>query len=325
MRFRNAMCALALVTAPLLAAGCVSSVKAKAAFQDGNKLYKLEKYKEAILLYERAVSLDPDMAEARFYLANAHQALYRPGKKSPENEAHIETALSEYLEALKRNDNPSSPGLQQVRRNTLVALVQIFSEEPRKDYQKALGYANDLVRDKPEALENLFAIAALYEKFEKYKEAETAYAKAFELNPQEVKACSGLASFYNKPYWEGRSRFDNAIATLEKCAELAPNDAVGYYKLATFYWDKSFRDPLITDAQKLAYAESGLKAADHALTLQPDYCDALTYKNLLLRVKALVAANPRLRDKLLEEADAIRKLAIECKRQQPDAAPAATS
>jgi tetratricopeptide (TPR) repeat protein len=320
MRFRNAMCALALVTAPLLVAGC-SSVKAKAAFQDGNKLYKLEKYKEAIALYQRAVALDPDMAEARFYLANAHQALYRPGKKSPENDAHIETALAEYLEALQRNSNPSSANLQQVRRNTLIALVQIFSEDPRKDYQRALGYAQDLVRDNPEALENLFAIAALYEKFSKYAEAEAAYRKAFELNPSEVKACSGLASFFNKAYWSGKSRFDDAIATLEKCAALAPQDPIGYYKLSTFYWDKAYRDQEISDSQKLAYAEAGLKAADRALSLQPDYCDALIYKNLLLRVKALVAANPRLRDKLLEEAEAVRKLAIECKRQQADSAP----
>ena len=320
MRFRNAVCALALVTAPLLVAGC-SSVKAKAAFQDGNKLYKLEKYKEAIERYERAVALDPDMAEARFYLANAHQALYRPGKKSPENDARLEKALAEYLEALQRNPSPSSPNLQQVRRNTLVALVQIFAEEPKKDYEKALEYANDLIRDKPDALENLFAIAALYEKFGKYAEAEVAYRKAFELNPQEVKACSGLAAFFNKAYWGGRSSFDDAIATLEKCAALAPDEPVGYYKLATFYWDKAFRDQEISAAQKLAYVEAGLKATDRALTLQPDYCDALIYKNLLLRVKAQEAENPRLREKLLDEAEAVRKLGIDCKRQQADTAP----
>src|SRR5512137_999372 len=102
MRFRNIVCALALVASPLMLAGC-SSLKARAAFQDGNKLYKLEKYKEAIPLYESAVALDPGLAEAHFYLANAHQALYRPGKESPENTAHLETALSEYLVALERN------------------------------------------------------------------------------------------------------------------------------------------------------------------------------------------------------------------------------
>jgi len=323
MRFRNTVCVLALVALPLAVAGC-SSIKARAAFQDANKLYKLEKYKEAIALYQRAVTLDPDFAEAHFYLANANQALYRPGKTSPENVVHLETALSEYLEALERN-KAKNAGEQQVRRNTLVALVGIFSEEPKKDYQKALGYAENLVHDKPDAPESLFAIAALYEKFQKTTEAETSYKRAFELNPQNVKACSALAAFYNKAYWNGHSRFDDAIATLEKCAGLAPNDPVGYYKLSTFYWDKAYRDTEISDAQKLTYADAGLRAADRALTLKPDNCDALIYKGLLLRVKAQAAANPRLRDKLLEEAEAIRKLAVECKRTTAEtAAPAAT-
>jgi len=265
MRFRNTVCVLALVALPLAVAGC-SSIKARAAFQDANKLYKLEKYKEAIALYQRAVTLDPDFAEAHF-----------------------------------------------------------FSEEPKKDYQKALGYAENLVHDKPDAPESLFAIAALYEKFQKTTEAETSYKRAFELNPQNVKACSALAAFYNKAYWNGHSRFDDAIATLEKCAGLAPNDPVGYYKLSTFYWDKAYRDTDISEGQKLNYADAGLRATDRALTLQPDYCDALIYKGLLLRVKAQVAANPRLRDKLLEEAEAVRKLAVECKRTTAEtAAPAAT-
>jgi tetratricopeptide (TPR) repeat protein len=318
MKFRNTVCALALVASPLVVAGC-SSVKARAAFQDANKLYKLEKYKEALVLYQRAVTLDPDFAEAHFYLANAHQALYRPGKPSPENTAHLETALSEYLEALARN-KAKSPGLQGVRRNTLVALVQIFSEEPKKDYEKARGYAEDLVRDTPDAPESLFAIAALYEKFQKISEAEVSYKRAFELNPQNVRACGALAAFYNKPNWNTHSRFDDAIATLEKCAGLAPNDPVGYYKLSTFYWDKAYRDTEISEAQKLNYAEAGLKAADRALTLQPDYCDALIYKGLLLRVKAQVTANPRLREKLVDEAEAVRKLAVECKKTVAESA-----
>jgi tetratricopeptide (TPR) repeat protein len=312
MRLRNIVCYLALAASPLMLAGC-SSIKARAAFQDGNKLYKLEKYKEAIPLYERAVALDPDLAEAHFYLANANQALFRPGKESKENQAFLEIALSEYLEALARNPNPKSENMKGLRRTTLIALVQIYSEPPKKDYDKALGYAQTLVQDAPEAIESLFALAALYEKFEKYGEAEAAYKKAFERNPQDVKACTGMAGFYNKPYWSGRSRFDDAIGTLEKCASLAPNDATGYYKLATFYWDKAYRDTLISDDQKLKYAEAGLKAVDKALALQPDYCDALIYKGLLLRVKAQVSSAQR--NRLLDEAEAIRKLAVDCKRE----------
>jgi tetratricopeptide (TPR) repeat protein len=318
MRFRNTVCALALLASPLVVAGC-SSIKARAAFQDGNKLYKLEKYKEAIVLYQRAVTLDPDFAEAHFYLANANQALYRPGKPSPENTAHLETALSEYLKALELN-KAKNAGQRELRRHTLEALIGIFSEEPKKDYEKARGYAEDLVRDHPDAPLSLFALGALYEKFQKISEAEAAYKRAFELNPQNVSACGALAAFYNKPNWNSHSRFDDAIGTMEKCAGLQPNDPVGYYKLSTFYWDKGYRDTDISEAQKLTYAEAGLKATDRALTLQPDYCDALIYKGLLLRVKAQVTANFRLREKLVDEAEAVRKLAVECKKTVAESA-----
>jgi tetratricopeptide (TPR) repeat protein len=313
MTLRHKAFALAFLASSLLLPAC-SGLRAKAAFQDANKLYKEEKYKEAILLYQKAVDLDSGMAEAWFYLANSNQALYRPGKPAPENRARLDNALQQYLESLKVNESRGGR-LGQVRANTLVALVQIYSEEPYKNYDEAVKYAEELVKDKPDDIRNLFAFANLMEKFDKYPEAEKAYVKAFDLNPQDVKACSGLAGFYNKPYWEGRARFDDAIATLAKCAALAPEDPVGYYKISTFYWDKAYRDPLISDAQKLAYAEKGLEAADKALSLQPDYCDALIYKNLLLRVKAGLAANPRQRALLLDEADAIRKLAIECKKQ----------
>jgi tetratricopeptide (TPR) repeat protein len=363
MTLRHKAFAVALLASPLFLSAC-GGLRARAAFQDANKLYKEEKYKEAIVLYQKAVDLDPTMAEGWFYLANSNQALYRPGKASPENSARLEAALQGYLKALEVNP-ADGERLRRVRANTLVALVQIYSEEPHKNYSEAVKYADDLVKDAPDDIKNLFALAALYEKFDKYDEAEKAYLKAFKgaldaylgklgvtedkfnqdpasvqgcdtlagpelaacknLKDNAVKACSGLAGFYNKPYWDGRARFDDAIATLERCAALAPNDCVGYYKISTFFWDKAFRDPLISEAQKLTYADKGLVAANKALSLCPEYCDALVYKGLLLRVKAQVATNPRTRALLLDEADAVRKLAVECKKQAAESANAAAT
>jgi tetratricopeptide (TPR) repeat protein len=210
-----------------------------------------------------------------------------------------------------------------LRRNTLVALVQIYSEDPYKNYDQALAYAQDLVADNPDSAQNLFAIANLYEKFGKVSLAEDAYTKAFNLNPQDEKACSAKAAFLNKPLWDGQARFEEAVATLETCAGLTPNDPAGYYKVATYYWDKAFRDPMLNDAQKDAYADKGMAAVDKALDIDPDYCDALIYKGLLLRVKAQVAQSGRDRAQFLDQADAVRKMALECKKNtQAPAAPA---
>jgi tetratricopeptide (TPR) repeat protein len=313
MTLRHKTLALALLAAPLLLTGC-SSIRAKAAFQDGNKAYQEENYKQAITYYENAVKFDPQMAEAWFYLANSNQALYRPNKPGDENKQHLATALKQYKRSLKVNKGDTE-NLKKVRANTLAVLVQIYSDDPYKNYDQATGYAQELVKDDPEKVQNLFALGALYEKFDKVDEAEQAYRKAVEQEPQNIKTWNALATFYNKAYWDGRSRFDDAISALEKAAELAPNDPVGYYKIATFYWDKAYRDVELTDEEKVAYALKGKDAVDRALSIDPDYCDALIYKGLLLRVEAQVATNARMRAKLLDEADAVRKLAVECKKQ----------
>jgi tetratricopeptide (TPR) repeat protein len=305
---------LAAAIPALLSSGC-NTVKAQAAFKDGNKLYKEENYRKAIELYEKAVALKPDMAEAHFYLASSYQALFRPGKDDPENKERMEKAVEHYKRALELN-KANTENLKKVRTNTLGALTGIYSEPPLQNYETALSYAQELVKDNPSDTKNLYAIANLYEKFGKIAEAEETYKKVTELNPQDAKACGALAAFYNKPLWEGRSKFDQAIETLKRCTSLEPNDPAGYYKVATFYWDKAYRDPLITDPQKNEYADKGLEEVDKALEMKPDYWEAIITKGLLYRVKAQVARNPKERQQLLEQAQTLQKQAMELRKEQ---------
>lgn len=303
-------------------AGC-SRVQAKAAYQDGNKLYKEENYKRAIEKYEAAISHDPNMIEAHFYLGSAHQAMYRPGKDSPENKAHLDSAVAGFQAVLQLNGgNPQTAAA--VKANALSALVGIFSEEPYRDYEKARDYAEQLVRENPNDVKNLYAMANLYEKFGHIDEAEQAYKRAAELNPNDTKACGALAGFFNKPLWEGRARFDEAVSTLERCATLDPTDASGWQKVSAFYWDKAYRDPLLDDKKKDEYAEKGLEAVGKALEIKPDYFEAVIYKGLLYRVKAAVARNPAMRMQYLNEANDLQKQGLELKKQQ-EAAQAAKS
>ena len=159
-------------------------------------------------------------------------------------------------------------------------------------------------------------MANLYEKFDKVDKAEETYKKVAEVNPNDAKACAALAGFYNKPLWDAQSKFDDAIETLQRCATIDPNDPAGFYKVAVFFWDKAFRDPLITDKQKDEYADKGLESVDKALAIKPDYVDGLVYKGLLLRVKAQVTNNLRLRQQYLDQAQTMAKQAKELRAQQ---------
>jgi tetratricopeptide (TPR) repeat protein len=300
---------------PVLAVTGCARVRSRAAMKDGNKDYKEENFKRAVIDYGRAVQLDPNFAEAWFYLGSSYQALYRPGKDTPENRELLEKAIEAYKKSLEVNSGKTE-NLRKVKINTLGALTAIYSDEPYRDFDAALQNAQQLVADNPNDAKNLYAMANLYEKFGKVAEAEELYKKIAEMNPSDPKACGALAAFYNKPLWEGRSKFEQAIATLERCASLAPEDAGGYQKIASFYWDKAYRDPLLTDELKSQYAEKGLENVDKALKIKPDYFEAIIYKGLLYRVKASVTKNPRERQEFLERAADLQKQGLELKKQQ---------
>jgi hypothetical protein len=57
------------------------------------------------------------------------------------------------------------------------------------------------------------------------------------------------------------------------------------------------------------------QAIDEGIKLNPNYFEALTYKNLLLRVKANLETDPALREGLLREADALRDKAQEIRKK----------
>lgn len=320
MKARPASLLLASLFGTLFACGC-ARVQAKAAYQDGNKLYREENFKRAVEKYEAAIKHDPNMIEAYFYLGSSRQALFRPGKESPEHKAHLEASIASYKKVLELAGSDPEVA-KRVKANSLGALVGIYSEEPYRDFDASIGYAQQLVKDNPNDVKNLYAIANLYEKFGRVPEAEAAYAKAAQLNPNDPKACSALAGFYNKPLWNGMARFEEAVTTLERCAALAPTDPGGWQKVSAFYWDKAYRDPLLDDKKKEEYAEKGLEAVNKALGIKADYFEAVIYKGLLYRVKAAIARNPAERMRFLEEATELQKQGLELKKQQEQEAAA---
>ncbi len=305
--------ALVLVTLLPFAGGC-SKVQAKAAFKDGNKAYQGENFKGAIEEYEIAVAKDPNYTEAWFYLGSSYQALFRPGKDDPANKERIAKAVEYFQKSLETNPN-TTPNQKTVRSNTLAALTGIYSEDPYRSYDESLKYAQMLVQDNPNDPQNLYAMANLYEKFDKVAEAEKTYRQVSESNPNDTKACGALAAFYNKPLWEGRSKFEQTIQIMERCATLDPNDPGGWQKVAVYYWNAAYRDPLLTDVQKTDYADKGLAAAEQALKIKPDYFDAIVFKGLLYRVKATLSSDDRMKAQFMAQAQQLQKQGMEMKKQ----------
>jgi len=111
---------------------------------------------------------------------------------------------------------------------------------------------------------------------------------------------------------------------LNQRAQHEPNNPEAHHVIATYYWNEAYKNFKLRDADKMKYIQAGLSEADKALALKPDYFEALTYKNLLLRSQALVEKDPAKQQALLKQADQLRDKAQELQKQkqaQPAAAP----
>ena len=86
--------------------------------------------------------------------------------------------------------------------------------------------------------------------------------------------------------------------------------------MAVFYWEKAFKDKRLTAAQQRDYILKGIENTDKALKLNPDYIDALTYKNILLRMQANLETDLKKRQPLLDEADKLRNKAQELNKKK---------
>ena len=106
------------------------------------------------------------------------------------------------------------------------------------------------------------------------------------------------------------------MEALRKAADLAPNDPQGYQLMATYYWEKVYKDHRLTSQQKKTYLSEGIAATDKALSLNPDYDDALAFKNLLLRLQGNEETDMAKRAALYKQADELKNRAVELKRKK---------
>jgi tetratricopeptide (TPR) repeat protein len=321
---RQAIRTLAVVLLAIPVLNC-TRVQAQTALREGHKLYKEESFSKAIDEYKIVLEKYPDNLEATFYLGSSNHQLFRPG--NDDTKYRLEEAIKNYKTVIETTPPEGDLKYPVLRKNALSALVGIYADPPYSSFETAMKYANDLTRDDPKNLQNLFAMANLYEKFGKVNEAEEAYKNAAASAPKDVKACGALAGFYNKTLWDekgvpvtegkpGQARFDDAVGQLKQCAELDPNDPKGYYTVATFYWDKTYRGGITDETRKKQLADEGMVFVDKALTIKNDFVEALIYKGLLLREQAKLSRNPAQRQSMMDEAQILQKRAVELKKQQ---------
>ena len=154
-------------------------------------------------------------------------------------------------------------------------------------------------------------LAKLQEDRGALQDAEQTLLKALAARGRERGLLTVVSGFYNR-----QGDFEKCIAALEEAAALNPTDAQGHQLVATYYFDKASKDDRLAPSERGRHADLGIAAVDRALAINNDYFEALSYKNLLLRVKARDESNALARDALIAEADALRNRAIELNKVQ---------
>ena len=299
-----------VVVLAVAVSGCsqVGMLKGQMAFKDANTFYQRQQYKEAAVKYEEAIASNPELYDAYFFLGNSYDNQYRPAKRGDAaNDELMDKAIAAYkVAAEKASTEPNN-----IRRLSLQYLVNAFGADKLNDPSQQEPILRQMIEMDPGDPSNYFVLANVYEQNGDYEQAEQLLIKARDVKPNDPAVYTTLAGFYNR-----QGEFDKTMEALQARAQQEPNNPEAYYTIATYYWEKAYRDFTLPQADQMKFVQEGLKAVDKALELNADYVDALTYKNLLLRVQARLEKNPSDQQRLLAQAKQFEAKAVEVRNKQ---------
>lgn len=181
-------------------------------------------------------------------------------------------------------------------------------------------------------------------------EAIKEFREVLNIEPQNISAIDGLGSILfqmaGQPF--DPDLFEESKSYHRKHIRLRPEDPEPYYWIGVIEWTLAFRangqlrakfnlsvhgkqlsdaKPLPPDVQE-EYAreygpaiDEGIDSLKHAISIRPDYEDAMAYLNLLYRRKADTVANSDDRQKLIQMADDLVDKVKESKENRTEPPP----
>jgi len=192
-------------------------------------------------------------------------------------------------------------------------------------YDSAIDYFKEAIGLDPDLTNaELYLATAYSQQFipgaqseENQKNADLAtqtFENVLKREPSNSSAIAGLASIY-----QNTNQFDKAREFYIKNTELDPMNPVPYYAVGSVDWIIVFNknNPPPEDEQS-KLIEEGLASLDKALALNPEYEDAMTYKNLLYREKARLSKDEQEKTQLIAQADEWFNKALETRKRNAE-------
>jgi len=314
----QAVAAVLLLTS-VTACSQLARIEAARSFRSANAAYQAQDYDTAAGLYEQTLEQYPDLVQAHFFLANSYDQQFRSVRRGePENDAFLTKAVEHYqacADALATSENPEDRKLAML---SLQYLAAVYGPEKLNDPAAAEPVIHRMIELEPTEPTNYFQLARLYEDAAAYSDAERVLMMVRDLSPNDPNVYVQMASYYNR-----QGTFDKTIEALEQRAEKEPENPEAFYTIAVYHWDNASRNFAITTDEKMESVRAGLQAVDKALSIRPEYLDAIVYKGLLLRTQATLVPNYDDAQRLIKEAEALSAQADQLRQKQQAGAAAA--
>ena len=212
--------AFAAIVLAIMSSTACNKLRARDQLNKGVQAYKNARYEEAIERFNKAVSLDPGLINAKLYLATAYANQYVPGADTPDNNKNAEQAIQVFEDVLTQH-----PG-REAEVNSLKGIASLYFQ--MKNMEKAKEYYSKVKDLDPNDPEVYYSIGVI-DWTETYQPRMEEKAK-LGLKPDEPikdkKVCEDLKTKNTSSVQEG-------MQMLQKAIDLRPDydDAMAYYNL----------------------------------------------------------------------------------------------
>jgi tetratricopeptide (TPR) repeat protein len=209
--------------------GC-NKLRARDLLNKGVASFKNAQFDAAVEDFKQAKELDPDLVNARLYLATAYASQYIPGAPSEENMRHGQEAITEYKDVLDKDPNNMSAI------DGLASIMYQMAGQPfdQKKFEESKAYHEKHIALKPQDPQPYYSIGVIdwALAYRGNTEMRSDYNKAH-INKQ-IKDSDALPPDVRKAYTDKyQAMVDDGIASLKKAIELKPDydDAMTYLNL----------------------------------------------------------------------------------------------